>query len=202
MRRFAVLFAAALALASCRTTAPSPAAAPVASASASGTAGGFIRISESYRPETGPAALKAFVADVSAKEDGGECQVARTSGSGATTVSASYPTRVGSQLQVTVTFDSAGHLIRYAEFRGSPPTIPRGPRVTSASVDSAFREHEARNRSTAITLDYGADRATAMNRGGGRPTIVITGTVREIERLDQLGPPTARLERMRKHCGV
>ena len=100
-----------------------------------------------------------------------------------------------------MTFDSAGHLIRYAEFRGTPP-IPVGLRLNSASLDSAIRENEARNRSTTITLDYGSDRGVAINRGGGRPTIAITGTVREIERLAQLGPPIARLERMRKLCRV
>jgi hypothetical protein len=82
------------------------------------------------------------------------------------------------------------------------PRIPAGLRLSPASLDSAVRENEARNRSTTITLDYGADRGIVMNRGGGRPTIAITGTVREIERLDQLGPPAARLERMRKLCGV
>jgi hypothetical protein len=157
---------------------------------------------ESFRPESGPAALKAFVADVSPEEKGGECQFNRTSGSGATVVTAFYPARVGSQSQVSVTFDSAGHLMRYSELRGAPPPIPAALRLSPTSVDSAFRENEARNRSTTITLDYGVDRGTAMNRGGGRPPTAIIGTVREIERLDQLGPPAARLERMRKLCGV
>jgi len=198
MRRLAVIAAAALALVSCKTAATTQA--PVASAPTPGIAG--IRISEPYRPVGGPAALKEFVADVSADEKGGECQVTRTSGSGATVVSAFYPARGASRLQVALTFDSTGHLIRYAEFRGPPPTIPRGLRLGPTTVDSVFRDNEARNRSTIITLDYGGDRGTAMNRGGGRPTTAITGTVREIERLDQLGPPTARLERMRKLCGV
>jgi hypothetical protein len=202
-----LIAAAGLALVSCKSAAPSPAAtAPVqatlASAPASGTTGTVIRIGESYRPESGPAALKAFVADVPAQEKGGECQVTRTGGSGATVVAAFYPARVGQQSQLSLTFDSVGHLIRYSEFRGMPAPITGARGLSPAQLDSAVREREARNRSTVISLDYGADRATAMNRGGGRPPTAIIGTVREIERLDQLGPPSARLERMRKLCGV
>jgi len=41
-----------------------------------------------------------------------------------------------------------------------------------------------------------------MNRGGGKPTDAILATVRAIERLEKLGPPIARVERMRRLCGV
>jgi len=205
MRHFAVI-AAALALASCKTAAPSRAAtaptqAPVASPPASATASVAVAVSGSFSPQRGPAAFREFVADVPAQENGGECQVTRTGGSGATIATASYPARVAWQLQLTLTFDSTGHLIRYAEFRGVPP-IPVGFRPGSGSLDSVLRENEARNRNTTINLDYGADRGIAMNRGGGRPTTAIMGTVREVERLERLGPPAARLERMRKLCGV
>jgi hypothetical protein len=74
--------------------------------------------------------------------------------------------------------------------------------LSSAQLDSAIRTNEARLRSTTVSLDYGMDQGVAMNRGAGQPTKAIIGTVREIERLDQLGPPAARLERMRKLCGV
>ena len=91
MRRFAVI-AAAMALASCRTAAPSTGAtAPTQAApgaSTPATESVFIRIGGSFRPESGPAALKEFVADVPAPDKGGECQVTRTSGSGATNVAA------------------------------------------------------------------------------------------------------------------
>ena len=41
-----------------------------------------------------------------------------------------------------------------------------------------------------------------MNRGGGKPTNAVIGTIRSMERLDKLGPPVARIERARKLCGV
>ena len=206
MMRAAVIAAAALALVSCKTSAPPPAATPApTSAPASGTGRGaevFIRVSDSFRPESGPVALRAFVADVEMQEKGGECRVTRTGGSGATIVSAFYPARVGQQSQLTMTFDSVGHLIHYSERRGMPPTIAGARGLTPTQLDSAVRTNEARDRSTMISLDYGADRGMAINRGGGQPTTAITGTVRDIERLDQLGPPAARLERARKLCGV
>ena len=146
--------------------------------------------------------LKAFIAEVSPQETGGECNVTRTTGSGATIVTAYYPARVGAQTQVTVTFDSAGHLIRYSERRGVPPSITGARGLSSAQLDSAVRANEAHLRSTTVSLDYGMDQGIAMNRGAGQPTKAIIGTVREIESLDQLGPPAARLERMRKLCGV
>jgi hypothetical protein len=53
-----------------------------------------------------------------------------------------------------------------------------------------------------VTLDYAIDQAFAMNRGGGRPTDAITAPVRDMERLRQLGPPAARIERVRRLCAV
>ncbi|MGH9887627.1 MAG: hypothetical protein ACREBE_19005 [bacterium] len=211
MRRAVLAAVAALALVSCKSSAPSTVApvatqAPASSAPVSGTGvrvtDVFVRAGDSFRPERGPAALKAFVPEVSAQEKGGECQVTRTAGSGATIVIAYYPARVGVQSQLSVTFDSAGHLIRYSERRGVPPPITGARGFNSAQLDSAFRANEAQLRSTTVSLDYGIDQGIAMNRGAGKPTVAIMGTVREIEHLDQLGPPAARLERMRKLCGV
>ncbi len=155
---------------------------------------------DSFVPQRGDAALRAFVPDVAAEETGGECQLLRTSGSGATIVTAYYPTRQNARLQVTVTFDSAGHVARYSERRGVPH-LARGP-MTPAQLDSAVRASDAANRSTTVSLDYAIDQAIAMNRGGGKPTSAIMSTVRAMESLPALGPPSARLERMRKLCGV
>jgi hypothetical protein len=153
-----------------------------------------------FVPQRGDTALRAFVPDVAAEETGGECQLLRTGGSGATIVIAYYPARSNARLQVNVTFDSSGRLVRYNERRGIPHR-PRG-RLTPAQLDSAVRADEAANRSTTVSLDYAIDQAIATNRGGGRPTSAVLGTVREMESLTSLGPPAARLERVRKLCGV
>ncbi|HEY4303207.1 MAG TPA: hypothetical protein VGM82_01965 [Gemmatimonadaceae bacterium] len=137
--------------------------------------------------------------DVKADEVGGECSLNRTSGNGALFVTAFYPTRAASNTQTSVTFDSAGHVIRYSETRGITHST-RG--LTIQQMDSVRRAFDATNRSTAISFDYGADRALAMNRGGGKPTTAITSSVRDMEKLDNLQQPAARMERMRKLCGV
>jgi hypothetical protein len=105
------------------------------------------------------------------------------------------------QLQVSVTFDSAGRLVRYSERRGVVRFAPT-PGMTPPQIDSLVRATEAKVRSTSISMDYAIDQAVVSNRGGGKPTEAVLGSVRAIERLDKLGPPVARMERMRKLCGV
>jgi hypothetical protein len=157
--------------------------------------------SETFIPAQGEAALQSFVPDVAAEEDGGECSLVRTGGSGATIVTAFYPKRSLPRMQVTTTFDSGGRLVRYSERRGIPHFAP-APGATPEQIDSLIRKTEASIRSTTINMDYAVDQAIVSNRGGGKPTVAVLGTVRAVERLEKLGPPAARLERMRKLCGV
>ncbi len=148
---------------------------------------------------SGAQAAKDFVADVKPDETGGECTLLRTSGNGALTATAFYPTRTASKTQIGVTFDSSGRVVRYFEMRGIPH-VPPGLR--REQVDSARRAIEATLRSTSISFDYAVDRAFAMNRGGGKPAAGVTSSVRDMENLESLGRPSARMERMRKLCGV
>jgi len=158
-------------------------------------------IGESFSPRTGDAAIRAFVPEIAPVDSGGECNVIRTGGSGATIVSASFPSRTAAQTQATITFDSSGRLIRYSERRGVAK-IPSTKGMTDAQRDSTIRTANSATRSTSISLDYAIDQAIVMNRGGGKPTDAILATVRAIERLEKLGPPIARVERMRRLCGV
>ena len=155
--------------------------------------------SESFIPGTSAQALKDFVAEVKPDEAGGECSLNRTIGNGALIATAFYPKRATSTTQVTITFDSAGHVARYSELRG---VAHMKPGLSLAQIDSAHRAIEAVMRSTSITFDYAVDRAFALNRGAGKPTVAITSTVRAMESLDNLQQPAARMERMRKLCGV
>ena len=158
-----------------------------------------VTTSESFVPGTTAQALKDFVAEVKPDEDGGECLLNRTSGNGALIATAFYPKRATSTTQVMITFDSAGHVVRYSEQRG---VAHMKPGLSLAQLDSARRAIEAVMRSTSITFDYPVDRAFAINRGAGKPTVAITSTVRAMESLDNLQRPAARMERMRKLCGV
>ena len=157
---------------------------------------------ESFSPLRGDSALRAFVAEVPTYEQGGECQLLRTSGSGATTVLAAFPSRAASKMTVTMTFDSVGHLVTYAETRGVPPPIKLPPGTPRERLDSAFAVGRAAVRSTIVNLNYPLDRALIMNRGGGKPTIAVMGTVVQVEHLGSLADPAARMERVRKLCGV
>jgi hypothetical protein len=197
--------------ASCRHAAPaSPvpqatAAAAAAPGSAPSAPNGqrdiLIRATDSFSPQRGEAALRAFVPEVSADETGGECTVNRTTGSGATMVTAFYPARTNPRFQITVTFDSVGHVVRYSERRGIPRVKPPTG-ATRAQVDSTIRAAEASIRSTTISFDYPIDQAIVMNRGGGRPTDAVMATIRDVEHVEKFGSVAARLERMRKLCGV
>ena len=161
----------------------------------------FMSTGASFRPLRGDSALRAFVPEIAAQESGGECSVTRTGGSGATMVMASFPAKVKALMQVNITFDSSGRLVRYSERRGVPDmSAMKGMRIEQ--LDSLIRAQEAKTRTTSVSLDYAIDQGMAMNRGGDKPTIAVMGTVREIERMEKLGPPTARLERVRKLCGV
>lgn len=196
----AILGSVMLVACSTHAPAPEPAAAPASSASQP-----MIRtrvaIGESFSPKSGEAALLAFVPDVAPLDSGGECSVMRTGGSGATIVTASFPKRIGAHTSATITFDSAGHLIRFSERRGVSP-IGSTAAMTDAQRDSAIRASGIARRSTTISFDYAIDQAVVSNSGGGRPSDAIIGTVRSVEKLEKLGPPTERLARVRKLCGV
>jgi hypothetical protein len=102
---------------------------------------------------------------------------------------------------MTITFDSAGRLVRVSD-RWGVTRLPSTVGMTAAQRDSTLRAASAATRSTQVMLDYVVDQAFAMNRGGGRPTDAITGPVRDMERVAKLGPPMARIERVRRLCSV
>lgn len=159
------------------------------------TSGPTVRMSSSAM------ALADFTPDVAPVDSGGECRVMRTSGSGATIVTAYFPNQRDPETVVSLAFDSVGTLVRFTDSRGNIRiNIPPG---SSPSVrDSLLRSSGDAKRRTSITLDYPLDRAFAVNSGGSEPTQGVTGTIREMESLEKLGPPSARLVRARKLCGV
>ena len=157
---------------------------------------------ETFRPLTDDESIRKFVPDVALVETGGECTLFRTGGSGATITTAFFPTRKEVVTQISITFDSAGHLVRYAERRGGSRTTGLSRQTSDAQFDSVVRAADAVARSTTISFDYAIDQGTASNRGGGKPTLAILGPVRNLEKLESLGNPAARIERVRQLCGV
>jgi hypothetical protein len=157
-------------------------------------------MSESFSPRTGEAAVITFIPEVAPVDSGGECSVTRTGGSGATIVSASFPRRTAAHTQASIMFDSSGRLIRFSERRGAmlPPTVG----MTPEQRDSTIRATNAAKRSTVISIDYAIDQAIISNRGGGRPTDAILSNVRAVEKIEKFGPIVARVERVRRLCGV
>jgi hypothetical protein len=198
----------AVIVAACATRAPQPPAAaatpattPATTPTATPPTGTRVMIRDSFSPRTGAAAIRAFVPEIAPVDSGGECMVSRTGGSGATLVSATFPTRAAAHTRAMITFDSTGRLVRYSEQRGGAK-IPSTAGMTNAQRDSTFRAAMSAVRTTSISLDYAVDQAIVMNRDGGRPTDAILGNVREIEKLEKFGPLTTRIERIRKLCGV
>jgi hypothetical protein len=155
-----------------------------------------------FFPAAGDSAIRAFVPDVQPVDSGGECRVMRTSGSGATIMTAYFPSFDSTRTTVSVMFDSVGHLVRYSENRGWAVRLRRPPSMSEAQRDSVFRASRAAVRTTTISFDYAIDQAVASNDGGGLPNRAVIGSVRSMENLEKLGPPTKRLARVRRLCGV
>jgi hypothetical protein len=159
--------------------------------------------SESFSPETGAAAVKAFVPDVAPTDSGGECRITKLPGSSnATIVAASFPNRATAKMNVSLTFDSVGHLVRYGEVRGYTGIHNIPPGTTEAQRDSMMRAAQLATRSTSISLDYAIGQAILHNRGGGLPDHAVLASPRDVEGLAILGPIKERLVRVRKLCGV
>jgi hypothetical protein len=190
----------AFALLSCRST-PTAAPAPAAAVPSPGDAPMRVTISEPFRPMRGDSAIRAFVPVVAAVDSGGECRLTRTAGSAATMMTAYFPSYDSSRNNVTLWFDSAGHLTRYSDSRGRMRLRPP-PGSTQAERDSVLRALVYAERSTSISLDWAVDQALASNRGGGKPTEAIMASVREMENVERLGPPTKRIAHVRRLCGV
>lgn len=169
------------------------------------SAGARVRVSfgESFSPNVGPEAVKAFVPDVAATEAGGECAIrALPMGSKATSVVAYFPARTLPMMTVSLVFDSASHLVQYSETRGVTGlrNVPAG--TSNVTRDSMLKALHDATRTTSISLNYALGQGTARNYGGGKPNNAVLATVREIESLPALGPPKDRLARVRKLCGV
>jgi len=166
----------------------------------SGTRRLNVIVGESFSPHTGAAAIQAFVPEVPPVDSGGECFVTRTTGSGATMVSASFPKRTAAHTQASLAFDSSGRLVRFSERRGA--MLPSTVGMTMEQRDSVIRATNAAHRSTLITIDYAIDQAIISNLGGGGPTDAILSNVRAVENIERFGPIVARVERVRRLCGV
>lgn len=160
-----------------------------------------LRRVESFRPARGDSAIRAFVPDVAPVDSGGECNVSKPFGSSVTFVTAYFPSLDSARTNVGLTFDSAGKLVRFYDRRGSVRVrYPRG--ATAAQRDSIAAAAEGRLRSTQISFDWPVDQAIARNSGGGKPTVAVIGTIRSMENVAALGPPTQRIQRVRRLCGV
>jgi YD repeat-containing protein len=128
-RRAAVCFALAAALgqAGCRSSA-APSSSP--SAPAPQARDVLVSVGESFSARSGAAALRDFTPELAPVDSGGECVVSRTSGSGATVVNAYFPSRTAVRTQMTITFDSAGRLVRISDRWGVtrvPSTVGMTP---------------------------------------------------------------------------
>jgi hypothetical protein len=184
-----------------RAAAPTPSSADTARATGQVMTRIARMSSEPFMPLGTDSAIAAFRPDVQPADSAGRCNTMRTTGSGARVVSAEFHARDSTMTRASFMFDSAGNLIRFIDQRGSRGFhVPPG--ATSAQFDSARRANELRNRTTHIQLDFASDYALAVNNGGGRPSVAINGTVRQLETLPALGPPTERMKRMRLFCGI
>lgn len=162
-----------------------------------------VRISggEMFSPEMGSPAVRAFVPDVAATEDGGECALHKIPNSTALIATATFPNRKEPLMSVSMTFDAQGKVVRYSETRGIPRIKGGTIGMTETQRDSSLGVAIAAVRSTIVMLDYPLDQGILRNRGGGLPEHAAVSSAREVEGLPRLGIK-ARMEHFRKLCGV
>jgi hypothetical protein len=135
-----MLAAGALAVSACRSAASLPSRAPgpvVRDTVRDVMVRTRVSVGDSFSPQTGAAAIRAFVPEVAPVDSGGECMLLRTGGSGATIVTAFFPKRTSVQTQVNITFDSSGRLVRYAFGDGRLTMIAVMTRTIAAIESSA-----------------------------------------------------------------
>lgn len=146
------------------------------------------------------AALARFQPAREAAETGGECMVRSAPAPGVRILTAYFPSRTESESMVSVTVDPTGRLLRYSENRGLTRLPGLVGATTPAARDSAFAAARQRTRSTHIFLDYVTGQAIITNEGGGQGTEAAAGSVEQFEKLDKLGFPHQRVERVRALC--
>ncbi|MGH7329527.1 MAG: hypothetical protein ACREJX_14370 [Polyangiaceae bacterium] len=145
--------------------------------------------------------MKAFIPDVAPNDSGGECALRKMGNSNATIATASFPARAAARMNVAITFDSVGHLVRYAETRGVPHAKGLTMSMGETKRDSLLKAAQDAVRSTVITLDYAVDQGILNNRGGGKPGNAALSSAHDVEALPALGI-RARMALMRRLCGV
>ena len=200
------LFTAAAVVAACASSgsaAPGHQPTTVTAPGVPGTGAVRVSYSDAFSPERSSAAVRAFIPDVPAADSGGECATFKVGGlSTAMITTAYFPNRAASKMNVSLTFDSAGHLVRYSEARGFTGLRAIPPGTSEAQRDSMLRAAIAATRTMTLSFDYAIDQAVVRNRGGGKPDNAVIATPREFESMPRLGPVTERLVRVRKLCGV
>jgi hypothetical protein len=144
-----------------------------------------------------------FHADVEPFDSGGECVEQPRQGSDSRVIySVYYPSRADARSVLTLVYDGRGRLRQTTEARGVVTVSGLGPNPTPRAVDSAFKAVQDTLRTTFISLDYGSSRASAVNRGGGRPERRVNGELDEALGSPALGAPGERVQQAAKICGI
>jgi hypothetical protein len=122
-------------------------------------------------------------------------------GADAIAYTAAFPSKSDTKATVVVMVDPAGGIIRYSERRGPPlrPAANPGNSDARNSAD-ALAAAVAAVRSTNISMDYRAGRATVANTGGGRPDERVSGPIDVVGSMEKLGKPLDRAQRVLAQC--
>jgi hypothetical protein len=148
-----------------------------------------------------PSAFTHFHADVAPYDDGGECVPQPRTGDDRV-VAAYFPTRTDPRSVVTLVYDGNGRLRLANEVRGIPTVHLRGASPSPHTVDSALAAVRDTLRTTLVALDYRSGRASAENRGGGRPRQRVTGELVDADTATALGHPAERVRMAARRCSA
>jgi hypothetical protein len=186
----------ASALAACASAGGSTSPRP---GSARPDAAGSVVLGERYRSDR-RGALRRFQPARPAVDSGGECVVRESPMPGTRLLAGYFPNRAQGEVLVSLTVDSAGRVLQYDERRGLLQIPGMARATTPAARDSAVAAAERGTRITEIWLDRVTGEARAINRGGGKPSEGVFGTVAEFETSRQLGRPGTRALRVVDLC--
>jgi hypothetical protein len=176
---------------------------PAAAVAATSATQFSVREEITSAPTVGDSAVRLFVPDVAFTDVDGECRRVPRPSTRTATYSARFPGgQRTSQSTVTIIVDSSGHLVRYAEMRGSMRILGSVPGAPAPQRDSLVRAAQAEIRHTFITLDYPTDEVTLRNTGGGRPAQSVLGTIPAAESLKSIGSIASRVKLVKRLCGL
>lgn len=148
----------------------------------------------------GPEALRRFRALVPAVDSGGACMDLAGAPAELPRFIVAYPDQRTSLLNVSLWVNANGELDRAQEVRVSSPVEPLSGTIPAEERARIFQERERRRDQTMLVLDFVSDEARVHNTRRGTVEGAVTGSVRDVLAIPEIGPVAERARRAMDLC--